>query len=197
MPVTMKKIDTHRDYLRRLIEARRDACFSSTWDDAIVASRAKIDALLAEWWAQDCKEVDDDGFRWTRGLESQRVIPGVKNSYGYVTPPKSPADKLADAVRVFRRDRCAKPTAGYFLFDALEEYDSTRNAGALPETLTTASIPDPKKIARLLLDSLTGGALSELIIEVNVVMGTLTELGIRVKYDNLKAALRALGEKID
>lgn len=129
-------------------------------------------------------------------IDRARYIPGVKNSYDYV--PKPPAETLADEVR---STLPAIPRGSHqhaALSAALANYDATKN-GDPPLATVLGSPPDPVMVARLLLDSLTGGSLSSLICAVHDELGSLEEwakeFGPRGFLDNLKSNLRALGEK--
>src|SRR5512147_1106248 len=90
------------------------------------------------------------------------------------------------------------------LRNAAGNYGSRRANEPTDEHLRTADVPDPKKIARFLLDTLTGGALSSLIAQVrDELLGPGYFDGLRGEsmrrrgvFDNLRANLRALGEDL-
>jgi len=126
---------------------------------------------------------------------------------------KTPADRLAAVVEEFVASR-AHPTDGLpgsrlrRMKDALDKYRSTRNGEGRTWSEAVGSPPDPVRLARLIVDSITGGALSSLICAVRddlipwfqgfqpsdaITIGGQRRNAI---LGNIKANLRALGEKI-
>jgi hypothetical protein len=107
---------------------------------------------------------------------------------------KTPADRLADAV-----EECVAHGGGGALREALNEYRSTRAAHPTFNAIV-GNPPDPVMLARLTVDSLTGGALSSLICQVhdNVVGGdrSTRPASTWAWKENLSSNLRALGEKL-
>lgn len=198
---------------------------------AVDRARADVLSALAQWWAQGCREiesppprcpgcacplfsgsviVDWDGAGTPAHAECyDRAHGSAKGARAVVaaqtTPPRisgqSPADKLADAAdQAWRHFHAMNPIA-LDLRAAVETYRSTRNADPAASALF-GSPPDPVLVARFLLDSLTGGALSSLICQVRDAKGINKRYGNDLDFgphglDNLRSNLRALGEKID
>ena len=126
-------------------------------------------------------------------------------------PPQTPGDKLAHLVEVVFRAmdyNGDSPAQRRALREALDEYRSTRNVRL---------VPDPKTLARDLLDTLTGEALSGLIAivrddlsvssagcigvteEIHTATGVKRKLPAYITpagWENLRAHLRALGEDL-
>jgi hypothetical protein len=110
---------------------------------------------------------------------------------------KTPADRLAEVATVaIGVDRPA--TWASDLADAIGDYRSTRNGVGQTVDEAIGSPPDPVKVARLMLDALTGGALSSLICMVRDTADARRRPRIFAPdaEDNIRANLRALGEKI-
>ena len=135
---------------------------------------------------------------------------------------KTPADRLADAVSAWLKGpekpekehpavAAMKHVAGAPSLEwdarrklmegietALEAYRSTRNGIGATVAQTFESPPDPVKVARLMLDSLTGGALSSLICAARDEAIPIADRESWTETSGrLKANLRALGEKIE
>lgn len=197
----MERIDDLRalvtKHLDRIRECRNDAACSgcAALKENIAALRADIDLLLAQWWAGGCKENSE--------RDGKPDCACTRFTDGSSFAGLSPADKLAAAVGVFSATRfnVVKGTVEDALYAALEEYEATKNAAPLPAFLTSSGLLDEKKIARFLLDAMTGGALSSLICQLRdakVALSNDRALHLTVgELDNLRSNLRALGENVD
>lgn len=107
----------------------------------------------------------------------------------------TPADKLAATARYF----VDESVAGQQLREAIDAYRSTRNGIGQTFAAVVGSPPDPVTVSRLMLDTLTGGALASLICMVRDGIGE-SDRSLHLGphgLDNLKSNLRALGEKIE
>lgn len=191
--ITMKEIDALREAWNRL-KASASHCPSCLREmtPALGAAHVSIEAALRQWWKQGCREVEPDAKTWPDPI-------GPLNPRPRITGP-SPADKLADAARAYVRTPEASRDM-IRLLDALEAYASTCNGDPAASALF-GSPPAPILVARYLLDALTGGALGSLICTVRDDLASWTSMtsgtaAMQATRSNLRANLKALGEKID
>jgi hypothetical protein len=119
-----------------------------------------------------------------------------------VAPPRRPGDVLAEKVEramnsVFWGDNRMHGEAypHQILREALDEYRSTKANEPNPEEIRTAGLLDQKKLARLLLDSLTGGALSGMLAILHDHKSDLRDGfgSASPDLENLQSALHMLG----
>lgn len=117
-------------------------------------------------------------------------------------PKETPADRLAD-VATEALDPRRPETWASDLADAIGDYRSTRNGVGATAAEVIGWPPDPIQLARLMLDAVTGGALSSLLCVVRDRLAERPDPGARslslgpADAENLRSNLRALGEKIE
>jgi len=117
----------------------------------------------------------------------QDIFRRVLDGDAQKSEPQTPGDKLADRMeRIFWRLHPFGVTQVNLdeIRASIDEYRSTRNVRL---------VPDPKTLARDLIDVLTGGALSGLIA---IVRDDRVSLGSPEDRENFNAHLRALGEDL-
>lgn len=140
-----------------------------------------------------------------RTLAAEEAVRQIREGVFAPEPSKSPGDELAVRVAVLSDNL---RTGGIYaaaadLAAALDDYRSRRANEPTDEHLRTAGVPDEKKIARFLLDTLTSGALGWIIAMTRDALPGLAMADgyfalrfTKYEIDNLRANLRALGEDL-